>query len=74
MFINSWPSRALLMIALQRAAWRRVKDSPLEHREAELLAATDRAALLTTHQMAEWAGEAKIKHLLDVVESLQLTI
>lgn len=29
------------MIALQLAVWRRIKDSLLEHREEELLAATD---------------------------------
>lgn len=40
------------MIALQYAAWRRIKDSPLEQSEAELLAATDRAALLTRDQTA----------------------
>lgn len=37
MFINSWPSRAALITALQRAAGRGIKDSPLEQREAELL-------------------------------------
>ena len=29
MFINSWPSRAALIIALQHAACRGIKDSPL---------------------------------------------
>lgn len=36
----------ILLIALQLAAWRRIKDSPLEQSEAEPLAATDRTAVL----------------------------
>lgn len=55
------------MTALQHAARRRIKDSPLEQREAELLAATDTAALLTRDQMKTWAGKEKIRHLADVV-------
>lgn len=56
MFINSWPSRAVLMIALQHAAWRRIKDSPLEQSEAELLAAPDRAAPLTRDDQRPTSG------------------
>ena len=73
MFINSWPSRAVLMIALQHAAWRRIKDSPLEQSEAELLAATDRqAALLTRESRRQLRQEkAEIRHHFD--ESLKFT-
>lgn len=46
MFINSWPTIAILMIALQLAAWRRIKESPMEQSKAETLAASERAALL----------------------------
>lgn len=42
------------MIALQHAAGRRIKDSPLE---AELPAATDGADPLTRDQTAAWAGK-----------------
>lgn len=44
------------MIALQRTAWRRIKDSPQEQSEAELLAATEGADLLTRDQTADQAG------------------
>lgn len=71
MFINSWPSRAVLMIALQHAAWRRIKDSPLEQSEAELLAATDRAAPLTRDQAAA-AGETKLRQLADAADDFLL--
>lgn len=73
MFINSWPSRAVLMIALQHAAWRRIKDSPLEQSEAELLAATDRAAPLTRDQTAAaWTGETKTRQLADAADDFLL--
>lgn len=74
MFINSWPSRAVLMIALQHAAWRRIKDSPLEQSEAELLAATDRAAPLTRDQTAAWAGKTQIRHLADAADDFLLNL
>ena len=78
MFINSWPSRAVLMIALQLAAWMRIKDSPLEQSEAELLAASYSAALLNRDQEAAQPGHTRIRPLSDAVnhfvESIKYTI